>query len=102
MRTTKGLASELFRDQPLLAYLASVHVPVSSVAIQTPLEFLGTTRRQSGRGFLPYRHKAHRPLPERAIPSHHLLTRDFGTGPVNGSLTESLSFVARPGVGTGR
>lgn len=102
MRTTKGLAPELFRDQPLLAYLAPVHVPVSSATIQAPLEFLGTARRHSNHAFLPYRHKAHRPLPERATPSHHLLTRDFGIVPVNGSLTESLNFVARPGVGTGR
>ena len=101
MRTTKGLAPELFRDQPLLAYLAPVHVPVSSATIQAPLEFLGPTRRQSDRA-LPYRHKAHRPLPERATPSHRLLTRDFGIVPVNSSLTESLSFAAHPGAGTSR
>ena len=55
MCTTKGMAPELFRGHPLLPYLASVYVPVSSAAIQTPLEFLDTTRRQSGRASLPYR-----------------------------------------------
>lgn len=55
MHTIKGLAPELFRDRPLFAYLAPVHVPVSSATIQAPLEFLGTARRHSNHAFLPYR-----------------------------------------------
>ena len=93
---------ELFRGHPLLAYLASVHVPVSSTTTQTPLEFLGTTQRHSNHAFLPYRTQDSSASARAHTPSHRLLTRDFGTVPVNGSPTESLSLAARPGVGTGR
>ncbi len=77
----QGAGPEAFPGSAHLAQLASVHVPVSSAAIQTPLEFLGATRRQSGRASLPYRHRhrAHRPLPERATPRRRLLVQDFGT-----------------------
>ena len=52
----QGAGPEAFPGSaPFWAQLASVHVPVSSATIQTPLELPGATRRQSSRAFLLHR-----------------------------------------------
>ena len=51
----QGAGPEAFPGSAHLAQLASVHVPVSSATIQTPLELPGATRRQSNHAFLLHR-----------------------------------------------